>query len=64
MGVPSPPHSIEHTWSATCGLTGAGGFTFVREGVGEYFMRLDATDAKAPFKGEVGERTIWSLRAN
>ena len=41
----------------------AGGFTFEREGVGEYFMRLDAADANAPFKGEVGERTIWLLRS-
>jgi hypothetical protein len=41
----------------------AGGFSFQREGVGEYFMRLEAAAVNAPFKGEVGDRTIWLLRA-
>ena len=40
----------------------AAGFTFDWPGHAEFFMRLDATDANAPFKGRTRNMTIWLLR--
>lgn len=40
----------------------AAGFTFDWLGHAEFFMRFDATDANAPFKGRSGNMTIWLLR--
>jgi len=40
----------------------ADGFGFNWPGHAEFFMRLEATDANAPFKGRTGNMTIWLLR--
>ena len=39
------------------------GFAFELTGYGQVFMRLDSVDSKAPFKGQVGDKTYWLLRA-
>ena len=40
----------------------ADGFGFDWPGHAAFFMRLQATDANAPFKGQTGNMTIWLLR--
>lgn len=38
------------------------GFAFHWLGHADFFLRLDAADADAPFKGRTGDMTIWLLR--